>query len=227
MSEHHRRHRPRRSARLARSQLEPRTRPGRMAQQAGRFRLGRRRTGRSEWYGRDLPSAFVPSSTRSSRASAPSASPRPASARWPPPPSWRTAPTCIRRSSCAASSPARTPGASSSASPAAAPTSPAPSPAPSCSGNKWIVNGQKVWTTSAHTAHWGLLLARTDWDQTKHKGLSYFIIDMHQPGVEVQPLQQMNGHASFNQVFLTDAVVEPEFLVANVRRRLDGRRPPP
>ena len=84
------------------------------------------------------------------------------------------------------------------------------------SGNKWIVNGQKVWTTSAHHAHWGLLLARTDWDQTKHKGLSYFIIDMHQPGVNVQPLKQMNGHASFNQVFMTDAVVEPEFLVANV-----------
>jgi alkylation response protein AidB-like acyl-CoA dehydrogenase len=83
-------------------------------------------------------------------------------------------------------------------------------------GNKWIVNGQKVWTTSAHHAHWGLLLARTDWDQTKHKGLSYFIIDMYQPGVNVQPLKQMNGHASFNQVFLTDAVVEPEFLVANV-----------
>ncbi len=84
------------------------------------------------------------------------------------------------------------------------------------SGNKWVVNGQKVWTTSAHHAHWGLLLARTDWDKTKHKGLSYFIIDMHQPGVKVQPLKQMNGHASFNQVFLTDAVVEPEFLVANV-----------
>jgi alkylation response protein AidB-like acyl-CoA dehydrogenase len=83
-------------------------------------------------------------------------------------------------------------------------------------GNKWVVNGQKVWTTSAHHAHWGLLLARTDWDQVKHKGLSYFILDMHQPGVTVQPLKQMNGHASFNQVFLTDAIVEPEFLVANV-----------
>ena len=83
-------------------------------------------------------------------------------------------------------------------------------------GNKWVVNGQKVWTTSAHHAHWGLLLARTDWDQVKHKGLSYFILDMHQPGVKVQPLKQMNGHASFNQVFLTDAIVEPEFLVANV-----------
>jgi alkylation response protein AidB-like acyl-CoA dehydrogenase len=83
-------------------------------------------------------------------------------------------------------------------------------------GNQWVVNGQKVWTTSAHHAHWGLLLARTDWDQVKHTGLSYFIIDMHQPGVTVQPLKQMNGHASFNQVFLTDATVQPEFLVANV-----------
>jgi len=83
-------------------------------------------------------------------------------------------------------------------------------------GNQWVVNGQKVWTTSAHHAHWGLLLARTDWEQRKHKGLSYFIIDMHQPGVTVQPLRQMNGHASFNQVFLTDATVQPEFLVANV-----------
>jgi alkylation response protein AidB-like acyl-CoA dehydrogenase len=83
-------------------------------------------------------------------------------------------------------------------------------------GNKWVVNGQKVWTTSAHHAHFGLLLARTDWDQVKHKGLSYFILDMHQPGVKVQPLRQMNGHASFNQVFFTDAEVQPEFLVANV-----------
>jgi len=83
-------------------------------------------------------------------------------------------------------------------------------------GNQWIVNGQKVWTTSAHKAHWGLLLARTDWDKTKHRGLSYFIIDMKQPGVTVQPLRQMNGHASFNQVFLTDATVQPEFLVAEV-----------
>ena len=79
-------------------------------------------------------------------------------------------------------------------------------------GNQWVMSGQKVWTTSAHKAHWGLLLARTDWDQPKHRGLSYFIIDMKQPGVTVQPLGQMNGYASFNQVFFTDAKVEPEFL---------------
>ena len=81
-------------------------------------------------------------------------------------------------------------------------------------GNKWVVNGQKVWTTSAHRADYGLLLARTDLDQVKHKGLAYFIIDMHQSGVEVVPLRQMNGHASFNQVFMTDAEVAPEFMVA-------------
>ena len=80
-------------------------------------------------------------------------------------------------------------------------------------GNKWVINGQKVWNTSAHKAHWGLLLARSDWDARKHKGLSYFIIDMKQPGVQVYPLKQMNGHASFNQVFFNDAVVEPEFMI--------------
>ena len=56
-------------------------------------------------------------------------------------------------------------------------------------GNRWVINGQKVWTTSAHHADWGLLLARTDSNVPKHQGLSYFIIDMHQPGVEVHPLR--------------------------------------
>jgi alkylation response protein AidB-like acyl-CoA dehydrogenase len=83
-------------------------------------------------------------------------------------------------------------------------------------GNRWVINGQKVWTTSAHHADWGLLLARTDPNVPKHQGLSYFITDMHQPGVDVHPLRQMNGHASFNQVFLTDAEVLPEHLVLDV-----------
>ena len=77
-------------------------------------------------------------------------------------------------------------------------------------GERWIVNGQKVWTTSAHHADYGLLLARTDWDAPKHQGLSYFVLDMRQPGVEVRQLKQMNGHASFNQVFFTNAVVAAE-----------------
>ena len=83
-------------------------------------------------------------------------------------------------------------------------------------GDRWIVNGQKVWTTSAHHADWALLLARTDWDVPKHEGLSFFVIDMRQDAIDVQPLKQMNGHASFNQVFFTNAVIEPDLLVGNV-----------
>ncbi|MGC1190790.1 MAG: acyl-CoA dehydrogenase family protein, partial [Candidatus Binatus sp.] len=83
-------------------------------------------------------------------------------------------------------------------------------------GDFWIVNGQKVWTTSAHHADHGLLLARTDWDAPKHEGLSYFVINLKQPGVDVQPLKQMNVHASFNQVFFTDAKVPKENLVGRV-----------
>ncbi len=81
---------------------------------------------------------------------------------------------------------------------------------------RWMVNGQKLWTTSAHHADWGLLLARTDWDVPKHTGLSYFLIDMHQPGVKVRALRQMNGYASFNEVFLTDAEVAPQHLIGEL-----------
>ncbi|MGE0484919.1 MAG: acyl-CoA dehydrogenase family protein [Gammaproteobacteria bacterium] len=83
-------------------------------------------------------------------------------------------------------------------------------------GDRWRINGQKVWTTSAHHAEWGLLLARTDWDAPKHQGLSCFVIDMRQAAVEVQPLKQMNGYASFNQVFFTDAVVPAGNLLGEV-----------
>ena len=83
-------------------------------------------------------------------------------------------------------------------------------------GDEWVINGQKVWTTSAHHADFGLLLARTDWDQPKHLGLTFFILDMRQPGVEVRQLRQMNGHASFNEVFFTDAHLPHENLVSRL-----------
>jgi alkylation response protein AidB-like acyl-CoA dehydrogenase len=71
-------------------------------------------------------------------------------------------------------------------------------------GDEWIVNGQKVWTTLAHISSYGLVIARTDPDIPKHRGITAFVVDMHAPGVEVRPLRQMTGEAEFNEVYLTD-----------------------
>src|SRR5688572_14518106 len=82
-------------------------------------------------------------------------------------------------------------------------------------GDEWIVNGQKVWTTLAHVSAFGLLVARTNPDAPKHTGLSYFIVDMKAPGVEVRPLKQITGDAEFNEVFFTDVRIHDSHRLGN------------
>ncbi len=83
-------------------------------------------------------------------------------------------------------------------------------------GDEWIVNGQKVWTTLAHVSRWGMLVARTDPDQPKHKGLTYFLLDMESEGVEVRPLYQITGDAEFNEIFLNDVRIPQENVFGDV-----------
>jgi alkylation response protein AidB-like acyl-CoA dehydrogenase len=80
-------------------------------------------------------------------------------------------------------------------------------------GDHYVVNGQKVWTSGAATADYGMLVARTNWDMPKHRGISFFFCPMKQPGVEVRPLRQITDESHFNEVFLTDAVVPAENLL--------------
>jgi alkylation response protein AidB-like acyl-CoA dehydrogenase len=74
-------------------------------------------------------------------------------------------------------------------------------------GDEWVITGQKVWTSQAHRAEFGMLIARTDWDVPKHRGISFFWFPMRQPGVEVRPIKQITKESHFNEVFITDARV--------------------
>lgn len=82
-------------------------------------------------------------------------------------------------------------------------------------GDEWIVDGQKVWSSGAHRARYGILIARTDPELPKHRGVTYFLIDMHQPGVDVRPLREMTGDAAFNEVFFDAARVHDDDRVGN------------
>src|SRR5499425_3412078 len=85
-------------------------------------------------------------------------------------------------------------------------------------GDHFVVNGQKIWTSSGPIADWGILLARTDPKVSKHKGISCFLLNMRQPGVEVRPLKQISGHSLFSEVFMTNARAEKSDLIGGINQ---------
>jgi alkylation response protein AidB-like acyl-CoA dehydrogenase len=85
-------------------------------------------------------------------------------------------------------------------------------------GDDYVVNGQKVWTSGGHHSDWAILLARTDPDAPKHRGISYFLLDMHAPGVTVRPLKQITGHSEFNEVFMDNVRIPKSLMVGEKNR---------
>ncbi|MEE9279116.1 MAG: acyl-CoA dehydrogenase family protein [Myxococcota bacterium] len=83
-------------------------------------------------------------------------------------------------------------------------------------GDEWVINGQKIWTSGAHYSQWGLLVARSDPNVVKHAGLTYFIVDMHSPGIEIRPIKQINGASGFNEVFFTNVRIPDENRISEV-----------
>jgi alkylation response protein AidB-like acyl-CoA dehydrogenase len=83
-------------------------------------------------------------------------------------------------------------------------------------GDQFVVNGQKVWTSGAQHSDWAILIARTNPDVPKHRGITYFLVDMRTPGIEVRPLRQITGYAHFNEVFLSDVVIPVENVVGTI-----------
>ena len=88
-------------------------------------------------------------------------------------------------------------------------------------GDEFVVNGQKIWTSGAQYAKYGILIARTDPDLPKHKGVSYFVCPMDLPGIEIRPITEMTGGHTFNEVFFTDVRIPAENLVGDLN---DGWR---
>lgn len=80
-------------------------------------------------------------------------------------------------------------------------------------GDRWVVNGQKVWCSGGRASNWGILMARTDFDAPKHEGISFFLCPMDSPGIEVRPLRQMTGESEFDEVFFTDAQIPADSLI--------------